>query len=70
MNRIAGVALIIVGVIGLVYGGISYTTRETVVDLGPIQASRDKTHNLPLSPIGGALALLGGVVLIATGKSK
>jgi hypothetical protein len=59
-----GVILIVLGLIGLVWGGFAYTTRETVVDIGPIHASRDKTHNIPLPPIAGALALIGGIALV------
>jgi hypothetical protein len=59
-----GVILIVLGLIGLVWGGFTYTTRETVVDIGPIHASRDKTHNILLPPIAGALALIGGIALV------
>jgi LPXTG-motif cell wall-anchored protein len=64
MNKTLGMILIVLGLFGLVWGGFTYTTRETVVDLGPIQATRDKTHNVPLPPIAGAVALIGGVVLL------
>jgi len=65
MNKTIGVILIVLGLVGLAYGGFSYTTREKVVDIGPIHASRDETHSLPLPPIAGALLLIGGVVLVA-----
>lgn len=70
MNKTFGVILIALGLIGLVWGGINYTTRETVVDIGPIHATRDKEHNLPLPPVVGALVLLAGVVLVFTGKKE
>jgi hypothetical protein len=60
--------LIGLGLVGIVWGGFTYTTREKVVDIGPIHATRDETHNVPLPPIAGAVALLGGVVLLATSK--
>ena len=60
--------LIAVGLIGVVWGGFSYTTREKVVDLGPIDVTRDKTHSVPLPPIFGAVALVGGIVLLVSGK--
>ena len=69
MSKIIGIVLIIVGLVGLAYGGFTYTTRESVVDIGPIHASREKTHNIPLSPIAGALALLGGIALVVTSKN-
>jgi hypothetical protein len=70
MNRTIGIILIVVGLIGLAWGGITYTTRETVVDVGPIHASRDKTHTVPLPPIVGAVALVAGVALLASGKNQ
>jgi drug/metabolite transporter (DMT)-like permease len=68
MNKTFGMILIALGLFGLVWGGFTYTTRETVIDIGPIHATRDKTHNVPLAPIAGAVALLGGVVLLAAGR--
>jgi drug/metabolite transporter (DMT)-like permease len=70
VNKTLGIILIVLGLFGLVWGGITYTTRETVVDIGPIHATRDKTHNIPLPPIAGAVALIGGVVLLAAGTKK
>lgn len=68
MIRTLGVILIVLGLIGLVWGGFGYTTREKIVDIGPIHASRDKTHNIPLPPIAGALALIGGIALVVVGR--
>ena len=68
MSKAFGIVLIALGLFGLVWGGFSYTTREKVVDIGPIHATRDKTHNVPLAPIAGALALAGGVVLLLTNR--
>ena len=70
MNKTLGFVLIILGLVGLAWGGISYTTRETVVDIGPIHATRDKTHNIPLPPIAGAVALIGGIVLLVAGGKE
>ncbi len=67
MNKTLGMILVALGLVGLAWGGFSYTTRERVVDLGPIHASREKTHNIPLPPIAGAAALLGGIALLVTG---
>jgi hypothetical protein len=63
-----GAILIVLGLVGLVWGGFTYTTREKVVDIGPIHASRDRTNNIPLPPIVGALALVGGIALLAVGR--
>lgn len=68
MNRTLGIVLIALGFVGLAWGGFNYTTREKVVDIGPIHATREKTHNIPLPPIAGAIALVGGVVLLVAGK--
>ena len=67
---IVGILLIVIGVIGLAYGGISYTKEKTVVDLGPIKATADTRETIPVPPILGGLALVGGIVLIATGAKK
>ena len=68
MNKTLGIILIALGVFGLAWGGFTYTTREKVLDLGPIHATRDETHHVPLPPIAGAGALIGGVVLLVAGK--
>jgi len=70
VSKVLGVILIVLGLIALAYGGFSYTTSEKVVDIGPIHATRDKTHNLPVAPIGGALALVGGIVILVAGRKK
>jgi uncharacterized membrane protein HdeD (DUF308 family) len=67
---LVGVALIILGVLALAYQGITYTTREKVIDLGPLKASVDKEKSIPLPPIVGAVALAGGVVLVIVGVRK
>ena len=68
MNKTLGLILVALGVIGLAWGGFTYTTREKVVDIGPIHATREQTHNIPLPPIAGAAALIGGVVLLVAGR--
>ena len=65
-----GIALIALGLIALVYQGITYTTREKVVDLGPLKITADREKTLPLSPILGGLALAGGIVLVVAAVRK
>ena len=65
MGKVLGIMLVVVGLAGLAWGGFTYTTREKVVDIGPLHPTRDETHTLPLPPIAGAVALIGGIVLIA-----
>ena len=67
---LAGVILIVIGIVAFAYQGIAYTTREKVVDLGPIQVTADKTKTLPLPPLVGAVALVGGIVLLVMGSKK
>ena len=62
---IIGVILISVGLVSLAYQGLTYTSRETVVDLGPIKATTDTQKRILVPPILGGLALAGGVTLLA-----
>jgi uncharacterized membrane protein YidH (DUF202 family) len=68
--KIAGIVLIVVGLLALATGGLSWTQREKVVDIGPIQATAEKHKTLPLSPMFGGAALVAGVVLVAAGARK
>jgi hypothetical protein len=61
---IIGIVFIVVGLVSLAYQGISYTSRVTVVDIGPIKATADKQKTIPLPPILGGIALAGGVALL------
>ena len=70
MAKTLGMILIALGIAGLAWGGLTYTTRETVVDLGPIQATRDKSHSIPLPPVAGAVLLATGVALLVAGKKS
>ena len=66
--KLIGVLLIVIGVVALAVGGIRYTTREKVLDIGPIEATTEKRHNIPLSPLVGIAAVAGGVVLVVAGS--
>ena len=67
---LTGIVLIVIGIIAFAYQGITYTTREKVVDLGPIQMTAEKTRTLPLPPIVGGIALVGGIILLVMGNKK
>ena len=67
---LAGLVLLILGVVSLAYQGITYTTHKKVLDVGPLQATTEEKHTLPLPPVLGCLALMGGVVLLATGAKQ
>jgi hypothetical protein len=70
MKKMIGAILIVLGLGGLAWGGFAYTTREKVVDIGPIHATREQTHDIPVPPIAGALALVGGIVLLTVGGKE
>jgi hypothetical protein len=65
-----GGILIAFGIIALAYQGITYTTREKAIDLGPLQVTRERTERIPLPPVLGALALVGGVVVLVMGSRR
>jgi len=62
-----GILLIVFGVIALVYQGFTYTTHKKILDVGPIQATKEERQTIPLPPIVGGLALIGGVALLFAG---
>ena len=66
--KIAGIVLIALGLAGVLYGGISWTRKDTIVDAGPIEISKTQRERLPVPPIVGALLLIGGVVLVMKGR--
>ena len=68
--RIIGAALVIVGIVALVYGGIGYSRDKTVLDIGSMRASVTEHKNIPVSPIVGVLSLVGGVALIVVNKRR
>jgi hypothetical protein len=69
-TALAGIVLIILGVIALAYQGFTYTRRETVLDVGPIHATADKKETVPIPPIVGALAVAGGIALLIVGSKR
>ena len=69
--KIIGIVLIVVGVIALLYGGFTYTRKEKVLDIGPIEATAERRHTVPLPPVIGVIALVGGVAMVLyTPKGK
>jgi hypothetical protein len=63
-KMILGLVLVVIGIISLAYQGITYTTQKKVIDLGPIQATKTENHTIPFPPILGAIALVGGIVIV------
>ena len=70
MNKTLGIILIVVEFVALAWGGFTYKTRKKVLDVGPVHASRDVTHNVPLPPLVGGLALVGGIALLVVGAKQ
>ncbi len=69
--KIAGIVLIVIGALALVYQVITYTTTEKDVQLGPLQIQHQETHNVPIPPVVGAVCIVAGVVALAAGaKTK
>jgi hypothetical protein len=68
--KLIGILLIVFGVAALAYQGFTYTTRETVIDLGPVKATADREKTIPLPPIVGIAAIAGGVALLVVGGRK
>jgi hypothetical protein len=67
---IIGLVLIVVGLVVLAYQGVTYTSRETVLDIGPIHATADRERTLPLPPVLGIVAVASGVGLLAAGMRR
>jgi hypothetical protein len=65
-----GVVLIVLGLAALGYQGFRYTTRDTVLDIGPIHATTERTRWMPLPPVLGAGAIVAGVAVLALGMRK
>jgi uncharacterized membrane protein len=67
---IAGILLVVLGALALAYQGFNYTHREKVLDVGPIHATKDTQEHIPVPPILGGLALVGGIVLLIAGGKR
>ncbi len=65
MKQILAVALIVLGVVALAYGNISFTRQKKVVDLGPVEVTQEKRETIPLTPIAGGVFLVSGIALLA-----
>lgn len=63
-RRIAGLVLIVIGIVALVWGGIFWTDRDTVVDAGPLEVQTEETEGIAMPPVLGAIALVGGITLL------
>jgi hypothetical protein len=69
-TKVLGIILIAFGILALVYQGFTYTHREKVLDIGPVQATAEKHETVPLPPIVGGVALATGIVLVLVGSKR
>jgi hypothetical protein len=67
---LAGIVLLVLGAAALIYQGITYTSRDAVVNIGPIHATAEHQKTVPLPPIVGAVAVVGGIALLVVGARK
>jgi hypothetical protein len=70
MKTVIGVILIAIGLVGLIWGGISYTREEKVLDIGPIEATAERRETIPVGPVVGGIALIGGIVLLVASRKR
>ena len=71
-RRIVGLVLVVVGIVVLVWGGVFWTNQNTVINAGPLKVTTEEREGLPMPPIVGAIAIIGGVVLLVlpAGRSR
>lgn len=69
-SKKVGIILIVVGVLMMIYTGFTYVTKEKVIDVGPVEVNKTERHPVQWSPIVGGLLLVGGLIIVATGKNK
>ena len=70
LNTILAIVLIVIGAIALVNGGINYTRTEKVIDIGPIEATAERRERIPLPPVLGGIALIGGIALLVVSARR
>jgi hypothetical protein len=66
--KVLAVVLIVLGIVGLIYGGIGYSRQRTVLELGDLKATATEHKNIPIPPVVGAIALIGGIALLVVDK--
>jgi len=68
--KLVGIVLIVLGVLALVYQGIQYTTRDKLIDIGPLKVTATEKKNIPLPPIVGGVAIIAGIALILVERKR
>jgi len=69
LKKPAGIILIVIGLVIIIWGAFGFKTREKVVDVGPIHASKETEHHVPYGPVAGAIVLIGGVILLVSKRN-
>ena len=69
-TTVIAIILIVIGIVAFGYQGITYATRENVVNIGPLKVTAEKTRTIPLPPIVGGVALMGGIMALLIGRKK
>jgi hypothetical protein len=67
-KTVIALILVVLGIVALAYQGFTYTTQKKVIDVGPIQATKQEHHSVPLPPIVGAIALVGGIIMLISDR--
>ena len=70
MNKTLGVILVVLGLVGLVWGGFTYTTTEKVLDVGPLEATAEKEHSFAIPDVAGIAAIIAGGFLVFVGRRR
>jgi LPXTG-motif cell wall-anchored protein len=70
MNRNIGFVLIAIGIIMLIWTGFTYTKKEKIIDLGPLQVSADRQKTVSWPPILGGVVLIAGIGVLVLGRRK
>lgn len=68
--KIIGFVLVVLGIVGLIYGGVSYSRQRTVLEVGSFKATANEQRTFPISPVVGALAVLGGAALLVVDRRR
>jgi drug/metabolite transporter (DMT)-like permease len=68
--RLVGIVLIVIGLVGVIWGGISWTQRESVANIGPLEITTEDRETLPIPPIVGAVCLIAGAIVLAGSRQR
>lgn len=66
--KFIGIGLVVLGLVALALGGFSFTTRERVIDAGPLKVDANKEHNIPIAPVAGVVAVVAGIAFVVVGS--